>query len=151
MVNGFGRPRIPPIGGRLTPAGSGRHPRSSCSIARVQAKITLLDGDRSELSSLYTWLQRDDEFRGRVKSVSAELKPGEMGGVTEALTVVLTGGTAALAGTLTGWLSARRTRISVDFSSGDKVCKVEVDAKNAAVASQLFREALEAGRETSPS
>jgi hypothetical protein len=114
----------------------------------VQAKITLLDGDPSELSSLYTWLQRDDEFRGRVKPVSAEVKPGEMGGVTEALTVVLTGGTAALAGTLTGWLSARRTRISVDFSSGDKACKVEIDAKNAAAASQLFREALEAGRET---
>lgn len=115
----------------------------------MQVKITLLDGDPSELSSLYAWLQRDDEFRGQVKAVSAELKPGEMGGVTDALTVMLGSGTAvALAGTLTGWLSARRTRICVDFGSGDKACKVEIDTRNAAVASRLLQEALEAGRES---
>jgi hypothetical protein len=67
-----------------------------------------------ELASLYSWLQHDDEFRGRVKTVTADLKPGDMGGVTETLTVALGSGgaVAALGGTLNAWIAARRTKVS---------------------------------------
>jgi hypothetical protein len=111
----------------------------------VDATISLIGGDASELNSLYAWLQREDEFRGQVKAVSAALKSGEMGGVTEMLTVALgSGGAGAvLAGTLSTWLSMRRTKINVDFSSGDRTRRVEIDVANAADAQRLLQAALD--------
>jgi hypothetical protein len=117
----------------------------------VLATIALVDGDRAELNSLYAWLQRDDEFRGRVRAGTAPLKPGEMGGVMETLTVALgSGGAGAvLAGTLSAWLSVRRARISVDLIAGDRTRRIEIDAANASAAAQLFRTALDAASVTS--
>ena len=115
----------------------------------VKVTISLAGDDAPELASLYTWLQRDDEFRGMVHPVKAAPQSGEMGGITQALIVTLgSGGTiTVLAGTLSAWLSARRTRISVDFSVGDRSQRVDIDAANAADAERLFKAALDdAGR-----
>jgi hypothetical protein len=118
---------------------------------RVLATIALVDGDAAELNSLYAWLQRDDEFRGRVEAVPARSEPGEMGGVTEMLTVAVgSGGAGAvLAGTLSAWVSSRRAKISVDLVIGDKTRRIEIDAANATTAAQLFRTAVETANETS--
>ncbi|MFF4890454.1 effector-associated constant component EACC1 [Micromonospora chersina] len=117
----------------------------------MPARIALVDGAAHELASLYSWLQYDEEFRGRVKPVTARLKPGDMGGVTEVLTVALGGGgaVAALGAALNGWLSARRARISVEITNGDRTRRVEIDSANASTASQLLREAFEATGEPS--
>ncbi len=111
----------------------------------VHASIALVDDTADQLASLYAWLQRDDELRGRVRSVAAEFKPGDMGGVTETLTVALGSGgaVAVLAGTLSAWLSARRTRISVEITDGDSSRRVEIDSANASAAARLLREAYE--------
>jgi hypothetical protein len=78
----------------------------------VHAEIALGDNTTNELGLLYSWLQRDDEFRGRVRTVTADLKPGDMGGVTEVLMVALGSGgaVATLGGTLNAWIGARRTK-----------------------------------------
>ncbi|MFD6666990.1 hypothetical protein ACFWDK_32110 [Micromonospora chalcea] len=111
----------------------------------MHASITLVDDKADQLASLYAWLQRDDELRGRVRSVAAELKSGDMGGVTETLTVALGSGgaVAVLAGTLSAWLSTRRTRISVEIIDGDSSRRVEIDSANAKAAARLLREAYE--------
>jgi len=111
----------------------------------VHATIALVDGEAPELHSLYAWLQRDEEFRGQVKAVAAPAEPGDMGGVTEILTVALGGGgtAAVLVGTLSAWISARRTKISVDITVGDTTRRIEIDAANAAAAAQLFHIALD--------
>lgn len=118
---------------------------------RVYVSIALVDGDVAELGSLYVWLQRDDELRGHVKAVTGSPKPGDMGGVTETLTVALgSGGAGAvLTATLSAWLSTRRTKISVAVTTGGKTTSIEIDAANAAAAAQLFRTALDAANETS--
>ncbi|RLP94747.1 hypothetical protein EAD89_03690 [Micromonospora sp. BL4] len=74
-----------------------------------------------------------------------------MGGVTETLTVALGSGgaVAALGGTLNAWLSARRTKISIEITNGDSTRRVEIDSANAGTAAQLLREAYEATGENS--
>jgi 5-enolpyruvylshikimate-3-phosphate synthase len=74
-----------------------------------------------------------------------------MGGVTEMLTVALGSGgaVAALGGTLSAWLSARRAKISVEITTGDTCRRVEIDAANAGTATRLLREACEATGENS--
>ncbi|MCX5065661.1 hypothetical protein OOJ91_07175 [Micromonospora lupini] len=111
---------------------------------RVYAKIALGNDVAHELASLYSWLQRDDEFRGRVKTVTAELKPGDMGGVTAMLTVALGSGgaVAALGGTLNAWIAARRTKVSVEITNGGYACRVEIDTANASAAAELLRKAI---------
>ena len=115
------------------------------------ATIALVEGDAAELNSLYTWLQRDDEFRGRVEAVPNRSKPGEMGGVTEMLTVAVgSGGAGAvLAGTLSAWVSSRRAKISVELAIDDTTRRVEIDAANAKTAVQLLRTAIETANKTS--
>jgi hypothetical protein len=62
---------------------------------RVHATIALTDHATHELSSLYSWLQRNDELRGRIDSGAAESKPGDTGSATELLTVALSSDAAA--------------------------------------------------------
>jgi hypothetical protein len=112
----------------------------------VHAEIALGENTTNELGSLYSWLQRDDEFRGRVRTVAADLKPGDMGSVTEVLTVALGSGgaVATLGGTLNAWIGARRTKVSVEITNGDRTCRVEIDTANAASAVELLQEAVAA-------
>lgn len=113
----------------------------------MHATIALVDDTTNGLASLYSWLQRDDELRGQVTSVAAETKPGDMGGVTEVLTVALGSGgaVAALGGTLNAWLSSRRTKLVVEIAGDGTVQRVEIESADAAAAARLLREAYEAG------
>jgi hypothetical protein len=111
----------------------------------VHATITLVDDRTQELASLYAWLQHDDEFRGRVTAVAGELRPGDMGGVTETLLVALGGGGAAsaLISAVGGWLTARRTKLTVEITDGDRSRRVEIDSASAGVAAELLREVFD--------
>jgi hypothetical protein len=89
-----------------------------------------VDGDPEALRSLLGWLRHEDALRGRVRPENAPIGQGEMGGVLDALVVsVGSGGVAAvLAGSLSTWLSTRRSdvRITVTTESGRTV---EADGK----------------------
>lgn len=81
-----------------------------------------------ELRSLQDWLSREDELRGRVRSVHGCLEPGQMGGVLDALVVAAGSGGmgAVLAGALSSWITHRRSDIKVTITSEDGR-KVELD------------------------
>jgi hypothetical protein len=118
---------------------------------RVHATISPPSGSLSDVQALFAWLQRDDEFRGRVRAVTKPPAPGEMGGAAQMVTVALGSGgaIAVLAATLSAWVTSRRTRITVDLSVGDKIRRFEIDGANAADAQRLFRSVLESADEPS--
>jgi hypothetical protein len=106
-------------------------------------KISLVDGGLDDLYSLFDWLQRNDELRGRIGTLSQQPGPDEMGGAVEILSVALgSGGAGAvLASSLATWLQTRRARISVELvgsESGETVRKVEVEAGSAAAVEELY-------------
>jgi hypothetical protein len=117
----------------------------------VRATISLPDSGIDEWSSLYAWLQLDDEFRGRVRTVAAKRPAGAMGGIVDTLVVALGSGgaVAVLATSLSAWMSARRTRICVDLSVGEKIRRVEIDASNASDAERLLTAMLDRTDEAS--
>ncbi|WBB53309.1 hypothetical protein [Verrucosispora sp. WMMD573] len=105
--------------------------------------MSLLDGNPSDLYSLADWLQRTDDFRGRVRTVPRQTGPEDMGSAMEILSVALgSGGAGAvLAGALSTWLQTRRARISVEFvesDTGETVRRVEVEANNAESVKDLY-------------
>lgn len=112
----------------------------------MHATITLDDDRIQDLPSLYAWLQQDDEFRGRVTAVAGKLRPRDMGGATETLMVALGAGGAvtALISAVGGWLTARRTKLSIEITDGDRSRRVEIDSANAGAAVKLLREVFEA-------
>jgi hypothetical protein len=84
-----------------------------------------------------------------VKAIAAAPEPGDMGGTTEMLTVALGSGgaLAVLSGTLSTWISGRRTKISVEIIDGGQTRRIEIDAANAAAATQLFAAAIDTNNE----
>ncbi|MET7880334.1 hypothetical protein ABZS52_25820 [Micromonospora profundi] len=105
--------------------------------------VSLLDGNPGDLHSLFGWLQRTDEFRGRVRTVPRQPGPHEMGGAVEMVSVALgSGGAGAvLVGALTTWLQTRRARITVELAvdeTGETLRRVEVEASNAASVKELY-------------
>ncbi|MEV7330157.1 hypothetical protein [Micromonospora sp. NPDC093244] len=105
--------------------------------------VSLLDGSQNDLHSLFSWLQRTDELRGRVRTLPRQPGPHEMGGAVEIVSVALSSGGAAavLASALTTWLQTRRARISVEFvvnETGETLRRVEVEARNEASVKELY-------------
>ncbi|MGD3108542.1 effector-associated constant component EACC1 [Streptomyces sp. YGL11-2] len=88
------------------------------------------DNGADELRSLLAWLQWDDALRGRVRLEHAPVGSGEMGGLVDALTVVLGSGGigVALTSSLTAWISQRRSDVKLTVTARDGR-SVEVDAK----------------------
>ncbi|MFD2417236.1 effector-associated constant component EACC1 [Amycolatopsis pigmentata] len=83
-----------------------------------------------ELRSLHDWLRRDDALRGQVEPVHADVEPGQMGGVLDALVVAVGSGGmgAVLAGSLSTWISQRRSDVKLTVTIEDGR-KIELDAK----------------------
>jgi hypothetical protein len=68
-----------------------------------------IDEQFDELRLLARWLRGEDEFRGRVDLVERTPVPGQMGGIVDALTVVVTSGTATtLVSSVFAWLRRRK-------------------------------------------
>jgi Effector Associated Constant Component 1 len=79
-----------------------------------------------DLRPLAEWLRDQDELCDRVALVERPVVPGQMGGVLEAVQVVLTSGTATtLVTSLFAWLAHRRatSRVSLKFRTrrGDDI------------------------------
>ncbi|WP_336087233.1 effector-associated constant component EACC1 [Nocardia sp. SSK8] len=88
------------------------------------------DGSADELFRMLEWFNDTDELRGRVSRPAGEIGAGQMGGLTEVLVVTLGAGGLApvLIQSLSGWLTARRSDISVTVKTGEHT-EITVDAK----------------------
>ncbi|MGC9665314.1 effector-associated constant component EACC1 [Planosporangium sp. 12N6] len=82
-----------------------------------------VEGDRpaDELRSLQSWLLAEHALRGRVRFAEPPPAPGTLGGVVEALTVVLgPGGVAtAMVTALISWIRRRPGTVSVKVTRTD--------------------------------
>ncbi len=86
------------------------------------------------IAELYDWLRQEPEFRGRVTPVSREPRPGELGVLTDMLSVAVGGGGAltALATSLKAFFSQpRRSDVRITIRTPDGR-SVEIDAKRVA-------------------
>jgi hypothetical protein len=74
-----------------------------------------------ELASLSKWLGGESEFRGRVRMLRAQLTDGQMGGLTDALSIGLASGGALTvpAGWVSVWLRQRRSTLTVEIGHKD--------------------------------
>ncbi|MEU5873510.1 hypothetical protein AB0A73_18375 [Glycomyces sp. NPDC047369] len=84
---------------------------------------------RGELVSLRQWLNREDDYRGRVDFKPAVPSEGELGfGSDVLLAVIAAGGLDALAQTIGVWLQSRRSELEVEVSAADGT-RVRITAK----------------------
>ncbi len=116
----------------------GRVPSQSATDPRLS--ISADDGD--VLRSVLDWLRREDTLRGRVRAASAPVRPGEMGGVFDVLIVALGSGGAgaALATSLSTWLSQpRRADVKLTVTADDGR-HIELDAHRVPDPAVLLRE-----------
>jgi hypothetical protein len=92
--------------------------------------LSIRTDDADELRSLLAWLQQDDALRGRVRMQNTPVGPEEMGGLLDALTVVLrtSGVAAALSGSVSTWISQRRSDVKLTVTAPNGR-SVDVDAK----------------------
>lgn len=101
----------------------------------VTIQLESADGSDEDLRRLAGWLRDEDGLRGRVDLVAAPVQPGQMGGVLETISVVVTSGTATeLVRSLFGWLARRREAckvtltLSTDTERLDLACGSPEDA-----------------------
>ncbi|MFD9966521.1 hypothetical protein [Amycolatopsis sp. NPDC059020] len=100
-----------------------------------------IGGDAAELGALLDWLRHEDALRGRVRLRRAEPRPGEMGGVLDALVVAMgSGGAGAvLARSVSTWFSHRRSEVKLTVTAADGR-KIELDARRVADVAALVRD-----------
>jgi hypothetical protein len=112
-------------------------------VAAGTVAIRLDDADDSddELRQLARWLRDEEELRGRVDLELAPIQQDHMGGMAQAVVVVLTSGTAsALVTSLFNWLAHRRDvdKVTVSVEPGP-TGKVEVTCGSPDDAERLLR------------
>jgi hypothetical protein len=75
-----------------------------------------IDEQVDELRVLARWLRGEDDLRGRVDFVDRVPVPGQMGGIADALTVIVTSGTATtLVSSVFAWLRRRKETNAVSL------------------------------------
>jgi hypothetical protein len=124
-------------------------------FVRVEARIAV-DGRDADRESLWDWLTREPELRGRLLAVAAPA-PREAMGAPADLVVQLAGATAvwaALASSLSVWLVQRRSDVTITVTLPDgrkvSVSAKRVDGMRVADSEQIARRLLELGTATPP-
>ncbi|MGD0699140.1 MAG: hypothetical protein ABSA02_04565 [Trebonia sp.] len=94
----------------------------------VDVSIRIVDGDVEVIQSLADWLAAERELRGRVQTIDGSIREGQLGAVTEMITVALGSGGAGtvLASSLITWLKARPTRAKLIVKSGDRLVELDI-------------------------
>jgi hypothetical protein len=96
----------------------------------MEIRVSVTEGDSTELDSLNEWLRNEPELAGRIKTAASPPQPGELGALAEALVVAVGSGGAisVLAGSLKAWLSLpHRSDIRIKVDGGGR--SVDIDAK----------------------
>jgi hypothetical protein len=113
----------------------------------VELRIAV-DGSDTDVEALWGWLRDEPALRGRLTSGAAPAAPGTMGAQTEfvlqlAGTVAGAGALwAALAQSLSTWLSHRSSDVAVTFATPDGR-QVTVDAKRVRDVEAMVRSLVE--------
>ena len=116
----------------------------------MDATISLPD-QPDDLTSLLAWLRDEDDLRGHVSRRTAPIQRGDMGAVTDSLTVMLGSGGAVtvLVSSIAVWLKTRRSDVTVHLTLGDRT--IQVDGKriksNPETLNALIQQATEALRD----
>ncbi|GAU65857.1 putative hypothetical protein [Streptomyces sp. NBRC 110611] len=86
----------------------------------------------AELTGLTEWLSREGEFRGRTAVGRPEVRPDQMGGITEVVIVALgaQGAGTMLAASLSVWIRHRRPSADIEVTGPDGR-SVKVSLRNA--------------------
>ena len=109
--------------------------------ATVAIRLDATDGSDEEIRRLARWLRNDDELRGRVSLENAPIRPGEMGGVAEAVVVAITAGTGpAFVQSLFDWLARRKEadKVSLTVESADGN-RISLECGSPAAAEKLLK------------
>lgn len=109
-----------------------------------------VDGDDAAegLAELQDWLRQEPEFRGRVTAVGRPPQPGELGVVTDLLSVAASSGGAlsVLAASLKAFFAQpRRADLKVTITAPDGR-KIEVDAKRVKDVDALLQQTIDQAR-----
>lgn len=115
----------------------------------MDARVEIAGDDVAEqVGALWTWLNDEDELRGKVSPVRRRVGETELGGVSDALTVVLSsaGVGAALSRSLITWLQVRRSNVRIIVVAGKR--RVELEATNIEHARPLLEDLLRDSDET---
>jgi hypothetical protein len=112
--------------------------------------VAIRHADEEELRNLVRWLRDEDELRGRVALDTVPPRPDHMGGGLDAVTVMVTSGTAsALVTSLFTWLASRRTvrrvNVTVEAPAGGKIAVECGSPDDAERLLQACREVLAGG------
>jgi Effector Associated Constant Component 1 len=89
-------------------------------------------GAGEDVRALRAWLSGEEDLRGRVRLVEPPTKTGQMGGITDAVTIAISGGGVATVTvrSVFAWLRQRqrghRVRLTLQDSSGRRA-DVELD------------------------
>ena len=82
-----------------------------------------------ELRSIYTWLSREEDLRGRLRPVQRPPEPGTLGSITQILIMTVgPGSAAATASAIVTWLRYRTSDIVCHITREDGT-PVELTAK----------------------
>ncbi|MGH3771960.1 MAG: effector-associated constant component EACC1 [Pseudonocardiaceae bacterium] len=83
-----------------------------------------------ELRSLFTWLNKEEQLRGRVRLVEAPPEPGTLGGWPQAVAVELSRGGAVtiLASAVITWIRYRTSEMTLTITQPDGT-SVQLKAK----------------------
>lgn len=93
----------------------------------VAIRVDAPEENDEEIRRLARWLRDEDDLRGRVDLRNEPLQQGQMGGLTEAVVVAVSGGGVAtvLVNSLFTWLTTRRdaskVTLAVESASGKKL------------------------------
>ncbi|GAB4060604.1 effector-associated constant component EACC1 [Catellatospora paridis] len=109
----------------------------------MQIQIAV-DGDSTQLESLWGWVHQERELRGRVRIARPPVAAGQMGAVAElAVALASTGAATALARAVSTWLIHRRANITVNLTLPDG-STIKVTAERAKDEQEMLRTILQA-------
>ncbi|SDD31521.1 effector-associated constant component EACC1 [Actinokineospora iranica] len=95
----------------------------------MDALLTVEDETGDAVGSLLAWLKLEDALRGRVRLRQAAPAPGQMGAISDTVTVAVGGGGAVtvLISSITTWLRNRRSDVTINLTIGKR--KLIIDTK----------------------
>jgi hypothetical protein len=96
------------------------------SAGTVTIRLDSSDASDDGLRRLAGWLRDEDDLRGCVRVTTEPVRPGQMGGLTDAVVVAMTSGTAAaIANSLFEWLmhrcEVRKVAVTVESADGKRI------------------------------
>ncbi len=85
------------------------------------------EGGLEATEQLLDWLRDEDALRGLVRRANTPIGEGDLGAITDVITVAVSSGitVTALARSLTTWLTHRRSDLDITVTRGDASVKIK--------------------------